>query len=65
MVAFGMIGASISGVTFVFRAWHGDENRYDLHADLFGFHLRLFCCGIHIAASLLQDEPHIHLYLSA
>ena len=51
MVAFGMVGASISGITFV--SVHGDENGYDLPSDVHRFYPGLFPGCLSFASYLL------------
>ena len=42
IVSFGMIGATISGVTFVSVPGHGSRNGHDAHADRIGILLRRY-----------------------
>ena len=77
MVAFGMVGASISGITFVsvpgmvmktdmtyVQTCLGFIVGYFLVAfHLSGFHCRLFPGGIPVITCLLPPEPDHHLQL--
>lgn len=53
LVAFGMIGTSISGVTFVSDSRYAVEYRHDLFADRFGVYGRISRYCKDIVAALL------------
>ena len=53
VVSFGMIGASLSGVTFVSVPGMVRSTRYDLYADLYGLFCRLSYYSPCVAAALL------------
>ena len=53
MVAFGMVGASISGITFVSVPGMVMKNGYDLSADVHRFHPGLFPGCLSFASYLL------------
>ena len=64
MVAFGMIGASISGITFV--SVPGMAVKTDMtYLQMCWFYLWLLDSGVRVAACLLPIEPHNNLYLPA
>ena len=58
LVAFGMIGTSLSGVTFV--SVPGGVGK-EAFANSIGIFDRLFCSSVCTAAIVLQAEPNIYL----
>ena len=62
MVAFGMVGASISGVTFVSVPGMVMTSQMS-SADVHGFLPGLSCDSFCVAAIVLQDESYVYLCL--
>jgi len=62
LVAFGMVGTSLSGMTFISvpgTVLRGGLNYFQL---VIGFWL-LFCGSLYVAATLLPVAAHLYLYL--
>ena len=63
IVSFGMIGASLSGVTFIsIPGWVGNEtNQFSYMQAVFGYLVGVLYCGLCSIASLLSFEFDINL----
>ncbi|MDZ7777062.1 MAG: hypothetical protein U5L09_16330 [Bacteroidales bacterium] len=64
VVAYGMIGASLSGVTFISIPGDVGATQFSYLVIVMGYLVRLLRDCQCVAATLLPDEPHLHLYLS-
>jgi len=63
LVAFGMIGASLSGVTFISVPGKVEASQFVYFQLVLGYIVGLFCDWNGIAAFILQTKPNLNLYL--
>lgn len=63
LVAFGMIGASLSGVTFISVPGKVEASQFVYFSTSSRIYIRIFCNWNCITSVVLQNEPDLYLHL--
>ena len=63
LVAFGMIGASLSGVTFISVPGWVENSSFSYMQVVFGYILRYLVIGNHSTPFVLQNESNFYLWV--